>query len=858
MRIIRWLSLLLFLPCPFAASGQWEEATEAYLLQATTQASWLGCGMSLADFNLDGLEDLTFANSDGTVVLYEQMASGGFELVQTLPGADQAQGVAWFDADGDDDLDLLLTRRFARIELHMNVAGTLVEEAPDRGFPINANWEGRGLSIADYDLDGDLDVYICLYHDGTGSTQQNLLFNNNGDGFFSDVTSIAGVGNGVQHSFQAIWYDYDADGDDDLWVVNDRTVYPNALYENLGDGTFQDVAPEVGADQTISGMTATVFDFDNDGDMELFCTDVVNEPNTLLDPVGEVFIESAAQLGVNGLRYSWGGCAVDADGDMWSDLMVATYRFPNSLPYDNYFYLNQFPAQGFEDVTEAEWPSEQNQLYCVGVCDVNQDRAPDVIGFGNMPFVQVLQNTSSEAESPPGRLVVRLCGTETNRFGVGAEIEVHAAGIVQRQFVTVGSDFMTQQSWNRYFGLADAAVVDSIVVQWRGGLREVWYDVEPNSTVSLIEGSSTAQLTVQGVPCNGEPATLTAPFDAPVIRWNGVAASSSSLSVEEAGVYVVECEWMGGLFLWTDTVEWDIPATHGLTVEWTEPDCYGEPGILGWLADGGLEVEFAGATWDTLVTDLPSGGGEVVFITTSEETGCSETHEFLLPGPAPLGVFVEYSPAFCHDDVASALVSGYGGTPGYLVNWGGVDPQDLPEGNVPFTMTDANGCALDSVLEVVIPDALSFDAIVVQEDAGDDASIVLNITGGTPPYSILWNDGTVGDTALTGLGQGVYSWVIEDAQGCLQLGVESIINVGTGSGIRDGQWAMLLEGDNLILNGLPEDDVQVEVVALSGQHILHLLLSGENSVTLSRARLPHHGIVRVLNAEGQPLFSRIY
>ena len=858
MRIFSRLSLLLVLSSPFASSGQWEEATEAYLIEATTQASWLGCGMSLADFTLDGLEDLTFANSDGTVVLYEQLASGGFELVQTLPGTDQAQGVAWFDADGDDDLDLLLTRRFASIELHMNVAGNLVDEAPDRGFPTNANWEGRGLSIADYDLDGDLDVYICLYHDGTGSTQENLLFNNNGDGVFSDVTAIAGVGNGVQHSFQAIWYDYDADGDDDLWVVNDRTIYPNALYENLGDGTFEDVAPEVGADLTISGMTATVFDFDNDGDMELFCTDVGNEPNTLLDVVGEVFIESAAQMGVDGLRYSWGGCAVDADGDMWSDLMVATYRFPNSLPYDNYFYLNQFPSLGFEDVTEAEWPSEQNQLYCVGVCDVNQDLAPDVIGFGNMPFVQVLENNSAEGDSPPGRLVVRLCGTETNRFGVGAEIEVHAAGVVQRQFVSVGSDFMTQQSWNRYFGLADAAMVDSIVVQWRGGDREVWYDIQPNSTVSLIEGSSTAELMVQGVPCNGQAVSLTAPFDSPVIRWNGVDASSPSLSVDEAGVYVVECEWMGGLFVWTDTLVWEIPAPHGLTVEWTEPDCHGDPGILGWLADGGLEVEFAGETWDTLVTDLSSGGGEVVFITTSDETGCSETHEFSLPEPAPLGVFVEYSPALCHDDVASALVSGYGGTPGYLVNWGGVDPQDLPAGSVPFTMTDANGCAVDSVLEVIIPDLLSFEAIVVQENTGDDESIVLDITGGTPPYSILWNDGTAGDTALTGLGQGVYSWIIEDAQGCLQLGVQSIINVGTGSSVHDMQWNMLLEEDRLILSGWPEYGLQIEVLAMTGQRILQLPLSGENSLTLSRARLPHHGIVRILNAEGQPLLSGSY
>ena len=95
---------------------QWIDVSQDYALQATTQASWLGCGMSLADFNLDGLDDLTFANSDGSVVAYAQLLGGGFELAHTISGTEQAQGVVWFDADGDDDLDLFLTRRFAPME----------------------------------------------------------------------------------------------------------------------------------------------------------------------------------------------------------------------------------------------------------------------------------------------------------------------------------------------------------------------------------------------------------------------------------------------------------------------------------------------------------------------------------------------------------------------------------------------------------------------------------------------------------------------------------------------------------------------------------------------------------------------
>ena len=172
------------------------------------------------------------------------------------------------------------------------------------------------------------------------------------------------------------------------------------------------------------------------------------------------------------------------------------------------------------------------------------------------------------------------------------------------------------------------------------------------------------------------------------------------------------------------------------------------------MADEGLTVDHAGLSWDAVVTNLGSAAGEVVFLTTSLETGCVEQHEFILPEPPELGIYLEYSPALCHDDVAQVLASGYGGTPGYLVNWSGVDPSNLPPGESEFTLTDGNGCTLDSSLQVVIPDPLTIEVQVINEDAGEDGSLSLSIEGGTPPYNVLWNDGTQGDTILTNLGKG--------------------------------------------------------------------------------------------------------
>lgn len=859
IRLLPWVVMMVMSCRPFEACAQWTDMTAEYLLEATTQASWLGCGMSLVDFNLDGLDDLTFADSDGSVVAYAQLPDGGFDLVHTIPGTDQAQGVAWFDADGDEDLDLMLTRRFSRMELYMRSGETLIEEGQDRGLPINSDWEGRGISIADYDLDGDLDVYVCLYHDGSGSTAENRLFKNDGFGFFEDVTAIAGVGNGVKHSFQAIWFDYDHDGDEDLWVVNDRDIYPNALYQNMGDGSFVDIGLDLGVAQSIFGMTATVGDFDNDGFMELFCTNIEDEPNLLLDWNGGAYSDESSQMGVDGMRYSWGACFVDADGDMWGDLMVATYRFPNTSPYDNYYYHNALPEAGFEDLTEAEWPNEQTQLYCVGVCDINQDLAPDVIGFGNMPFVQILRNTTADDLLPPNRIAVHLCGTATNRWAIGAEVEVHAGGVVQEQFVSAGSDFMTQQTSTRYFGLADATKVDSLVVRWRGGGREVWYNLAPNADYSFIEGSTTAQILIEGTACVSDLAVATAPFDAPVVRWNGIEVSSPSIELFESGTYVVECEWMGGLFTWTDSIQWEYAEPHGFAVDWAEPLCHGEEGVLGWVADEGLSVEFEGESWAPFETNILSQAGAVAFVTVSPETGCSESHSFVLDQPTPLSVVLDYSAALCHGDAPGVWVQGYGGTPSYEVNWGGIDSNNLPEGQVDFSLSDANGCVLDSLITVVIPAPLIVEVDVVQEDAGNDASLTLNISGGTLPYSVLWNDGTEGDTVLIGLAQGVYSWVVEDANGCLYLGIQDIVNLDVLSeSDAASSWSLNLTDSGWRIVGAPLAGDFLEVFSLTGKRAWHSRLVSGSPVEFDSSSFPSHGVIRIVGVDGVLRFCSAY
>ena len=173
------------------------------------------------------------------------------------------------------------------------------------------------------------------------------------------------------------------------------------------------------------------------------------------------------------------------------------------------------------------------------------------------------------------------------------------------------------------------------------------------------------------------------------------------------------------------------------------------------------------------------------------------------------------------------------------------------------TLSDAAGCALDSTWVVDIPAPLEFEVTVTPEDAGDDGAISLQITGGTPPYDVLWNEGSQGDTALTNLAQGLYSWVIEDANGCLSLGLQEVWNVSVpGSdpgplrwGIHGGAGWMELPGPGL---------VRIELWSLDGRRVAEEWVQGPGRRVWGEGQLPSHGVIRVLDEKGAPLLRQVY
>ncbi len=318
-------------------------------------------GIAVGDVNADGLEDLYVAMGTGLPNrLLVQSEDGTFRdhaLEAGVAWLDDTKGVLFADMDNDGDQDLL-TALGPTIVLCKNDGAGKFESFVRMRAPTPAAF--YSLSVADYDLDGDLDIYGTRYvklrygisvpmpfHDANNGPSNHLL-RNDGDDRFNDVTLAVGLDeNNRRFSLAASWADYDDDGDSDLYVAND--FGRNNLYRN-DRGRFVDVAAIAGAEDQAAGMGVSWSDYDNDGDLDLYVTNMFSAAgrriayqlrfkrddgrtrrqiqrhsvgNTLLENQGEgVFRDVSEVAGIRMGRWGWGGKFVDLDNDGNDDLVV--------------------------------------------------------------------------------------------------------------------------------------------------------------------------------------------------------------------------------------------------------------------------------------------------------------------------------------------------------------------------------------------------------------------------------------------------------------------------------------------------------------------------------------------------------
>jgi hypothetical protein len=371
-----------------------------------------GSGAALFDFDRDGRLDLYFATGTflpvgsrptGPNRLYRNLGEGTFRFrdatgASGLGFAGYCHGALAGDIDNDGDQDIFLCNYGPNALFLNNGDGTFRDISRSAGVD-RPSWTSSGAFL-DYDRDGDLDLYLANYgdwklpaddifcgnqpkgvrvycHPKWIRTAKHILFRNNGDHTFTDVTDAAGVGRTDGHGFGVVAADLDDDGLIDLYVANDKD--PNFLFLNRGDGTFEDVTLTSGAGlseqgQAYAGMGVDAEDVDGDGLPELFVTNFAGEPNTLYQNLGGgsfLDVTTLRGLAVDSIPWVGWGCALaDFDNDGWPDCFVANGHIDDNRhllgedsPYAQppLLYRNE-QGRGFRAVGLAPRPVEPGRL----------------------------------------------------------------------------------------------------------------------------------------------------------------------------------------------------------------------------------------------------------------------------------------------------------------------------------------------------------------------------------------------------------------------------------------------------------------------------------------------------------------
>jgi enediyne biosynthesis protein E4 len=472
----------------------------------------MGSGAAFFDADGDGDMDLYIVNSGGLDdspqadrggnALYRNDGDGTFTDITAAAGVGDTgygMGVSAADYDGDGSTDLYVTNYGPNVLFRSNGDGTF-GRATDAGV-AGAEWSVSS-AFADVDADGDLDLYVVNYvtydlamepcldpdtglleycHPRFYQAESDVLYRNEGDGTFVDVSREAGIGNAIEGKGLGVAAcDYDNDGWVDIYVANDTTR--NFLYRNQGDGTFLDVALAAGVGYNSAGlpeggMGVDFGDYNGDGSMDLFVTNSSAETNTLYRNNGDgsfTDVTALAGLAEDSLAMlAFGTAFVDIDNDMDLDIFVANGGLqPNvaelSSGVATYAQRDQlYTNDGSGRYTAHPGPATGAFVgRGAAFADYDDDGDVDVYVANSAQRGRLLRN---DAPAAGGWLRVELIGQGANTAGIGARVVVDVGGRLQVREARSGSSYASSSDPRLLFGLGAATRVDRVAVRWPDG-----------------------------------------------------------------------------------------------------------------------------------------------------------------------------------------------------------------------------------------------------------------------------------------------------------------------------------------------------------------------------------------------------
>jgi hypothetical protein len=458
--------------------GTFTDVTQKACLGRT---GW-GTGVSVGDYDNDGWDDL-FCSYWGHNILWRNNGDGTFTDVTRKAGLWEERvrwgtGSTFLDYDRDGFLDLFVANY---IELDL-------KKVPSPGQLGTCQWKGIPVMCGPTGLPGGM----------------NVLYHNNGDGTFTNVSDKAGVLKpGPRYSITAVSYDFDNDGWADIYVAVDSM--PSILFHNNHEGTFTDVAVEAGCaynedGQEQAGMGVGVGDYDCNGWFDIFKTNFSDDTPNLYRNGGDgtfTDVTFVSGIGANTRYVCWGAGFMDYDNDGWTDVFHVTgHVYPEIESYhlDAHFLSPRLVYRNlgngkFKDVSK-EMGQGVNSLYSSRGCaygDFDNDGDQDVLILNMNDYPSLLRNEGGNKNSA---VVIKLLGTKCNRTAIGARVRVVTGKHAQMDEVHSGTSVMSQSDLRLHFGLGQAKQIDLIEVKWPTTQSvEKFTNIEASQFLTIKEGS---------------------------------------------------------------------------------------------------------------------------------------------------------------------------------------------------------------------------------------------------------------------------------------------------------------------------------------------------------------------------------
>ena len=505
-----------------------------------------GCGVAFVDYDNDGWMDIFLPNGtrlegfpkgkEPTNKLYHNNRDGTFTDVTVKSGLARtgwASAVTVGDYDNDGLDDLFVTYWGQNVLYHNNGNATFTDVTSKAGVATKGTRWGSGCAFVDYDRDGKLDLFVANYlrfdlatapEPGKGPnclwkgipvncgpkglpTDTNLLYHNNGDGTFTDVSDASGISKvRERYAMTAVVTDFNDDGWPDLYVACDSTA--SILYRNNRDGTFTDVAVETGAaynedGQAQAGMGVTIADYNGDGQPDIFKTHFADDLPILYKNSGRGFFEdSSREAGFDHTRYvQWGTGFADLDNDGWPDIFTVTgnvypevEKYFKDYPHRSRRLVYRNLGNGrFKDVTAQCGPGVLTPHSSRGCAfgDFDNDGDLDVLIMNMNEPPSLLRNEyiNSTGRGANNWIKLKLVGTKSNRSAIGARVRLKAGGHLQAQELSSQSSYYSCNDPRLHFGIGASTKADQIEIRWPSGQTEIIKDLAANQIVTIKEGS---------------------------------------------------------------------------------------------------------------------------------------------------------------------------------------------------------------------------------------------------------------------------------------------------------------------------------------------------------------------------------